>query len=317
MKRVGFIYEKVISLDNLRKADKKAQKGKSKHRGVIAHNKNREQNILSLHKALQDGTYKTTEYSVFIIREPKERVISSLSFYPNLIVHRAIMLVIENRLVDSFISQTYSCIKGRGIHKCSYDLAKGLKDVENSKYCLKMDVKKFYPSINKNILKIKLRGVFKDERFLDLLFEIINSNEKGLPLGNLLSQWLANLYLNSFDHYVKEVLKLKYYRYCDDMVFLHSSKHELHNIRRHLQEYLRQHLDLSLSNYQVFPVESRGINYVGYVRFHKYVLLRKSIKTRYKKMIKCNNNSRSITSYNGWLSHANCKHLKTKYEKII
>lgn len=188
MKRIGNLYNQIISIKNLELADKKAQRGKSKQKGVIEYNKNREQNIQKLHEILKEEKYFVPEYLVFKIYEPKERIISILDYYPHRIIHHAILNVLEPIFTKGFISQTYSCIRNRGIHKCLRDLNKSLKNKEETKYCLKLDIKKYYESINKDILKSKLRRKFKDKKLLNLLDIIIDSNEKGLPLGNYISQ---------------------------------------------------------------------------------------------------------------------------------
>lgn len=313
MKRIGNLYEKIISIENLKEADKRAQKGKSKQRRVIRHNKNKELNILKLHESLKNKSYKTSEYSVFTIFEPKERKISRLDYFPNRIVHHAIMIYLEPIFTKCFISQTYSCIKKKGIHKCLGDLTKTLRDKRGTKYCLKIDVRKFYPSVDKKILKNRLKTKIKDADLLYLLDEIIDSNNDGLPLGNYLSQWFANFYMSKFDHWIKEIKRVKYFRYCDDIVILHHDKEFLHSLRKEIQEYLQNNLNLQLSNYQVFPLISRGIDFLGYVSYHDYILIRKSIKLRWIKMLRKRKNKKSIASYNGWLIHANCKNLTKKY----
>ncbi len=309
MKRHGYLYDKIISIENLKEADKKAQRGKKKQAGIRRHNKKQERNILKLHEQLKNKDYKTSKYSVVVIFEPKRREISRLDYYPNRIVHHAIMNYLEPIFTNCFISQTYSCIKGRGIHKCLEDLNEALKDVDATKYCLKIDVKKFYPSVKNSILKKKLRTKFKDQDLLWLLDEIIDSNPNGLPLGNYLSQWFGNFYLNDFDHWIKEKKKLKYFRYCDDIVILHHNKEFLHSLRLEIEEYLSEHLQLRLSKYQVFPVWSRGINYVGYITYHTHILIRPKIKRRLKRMLRRNRNPMSIASYKGWLKYGDCIHL--------
>jgi RNA-directed DNA polymerase len=314
MKRQGNLYENIISIVNLELADKRAQRGKSKQKGVIRHNKNRKHNIEKLHNCLENKTYKTSKYHVFYLYEPKKREIRSLTYYPNRIVHHALMLYLEPIFTACFISQTYSCIRKRGIHGCLNDLNRALKDKQSTSYCLKLDIKKFYPSINKDLLKGKLRKKFKDKNLLYLLDEIIDSNEKGLPLGNYLSQWLANFYLNDFDHWLKQNRKIKnYFRYCDDLVILHNDKEFLHNLRKEIENYLHKYLELKLSNYQVFLIEKRGIDFVGYKSFHDHIFIRKTIKNRFKRMLRINRNDKSIKSYNGWLFHANCINLVNKY----
>jgi hypothetical protein len=314
LKRIGNLYDKIISIENLELADKRAQKGKHKQKSVIKHNKNREENILKLHNLLKNKQYKTSDYHLFNLYEPKKREISSLPYYPDRIVHHAILNQLELIFTNCLISQTYSCIKKRGIHKCLRDVNKALKDKISTTYCLKIDIKKFYPSIDHAILKQKLRTKLKDKDLLYLLDEIIDSCNKGVPLGNYLSQWFANFYLNSFDHWLKEKIKIRYYfRYCDDIVILHESKEYLYCLKKEIENYLFTNLNLFLSNYQIFPVKDRGIDFVGYKSFHDYILLRKSIKERFKKMVLRNKNNKSIVSYYGWLKHADCKNLLKKY----
>lgn len=149
--------------------------------------------------------------------------------------------------VSVFTADTYACIKGRGIHLLLKNLRKTLdKDPEGTKYCLKLDIKKFYPSINHDILKQVLRKKIKDEDLLWLLDEIIDSAE-GVPIGNYLSQFFANLYMAYFDHWVKEELKVKYYfRYADDIVLLADSKEQLRSWLVTIKLYLTHVLKLRL-----------------------------------------------------------------------
>ena len=313
MKRIGNLYNKIISIENLHIADEKAQKGKLKQYGVQLHNKNKNQNIKALHEMLKNKTFKTSPYSIFKVYEPKEREVYRLPFFPDRIVHHAIMNVLEAIFVSTFTADTYSCIKGRGIHKCANNLKKALQDRPNTIYCLKLDVKKFYPNIDHNILKQLLRNKFKDNDLLWLLDEIIDS-AKGLPIGNYLSQYFANFYLTYFDHWLKEEKKVQYYfRYADDMVILDANKHYLHQILANIKDYLNCNLKLTVKHdYQVFPVKSRGIDFVGYVFYHTHTLLRKRIKKSFAKMLKNNPNKASIASYKGWAIHCDSKHLLKK-----
>jgi hypothetical protein len=188
-----------------------------------------------------------------------------------------------------------------------------LKDKENSTYCLKLDVKQFYKSVDNNILKKLLRTKFKDLDLLNLLDNIIDSIE-GLPLGSYTSQWFANFYLNNFNHWLKEIKQVKkYLLYCDDIVILHSDKKYLSDLRVEIQNYLFDNLKLELSNYQVFPVSKRGIDFLGYKSYHTHIFLRKSIKLRWQYMLKNYPNKKSKSSYYGWLCHANTINLQRKY----
>lgn len=313
MKRVGNLYSEICSIDNLMLADKIARKGKAYQTGVQQHDKNRVENIELLHQALVNKTFKTSAYYTFIIREPKEREVYCLPYYPDRIVHHAIMNVLEPYFTAMFTADTYSCIKNKGIHAASDALRKALKDEQGTTYCLKMDVKKFYPSINHVILKQLLRRKFKDADLLWLLDEIIDSAD-GVPIGNYLSQYFANFYLCYFDHWLKEVLQVKYYyRYADDLVFLAGNKPYLHQLLQNIRQYLDINLKLTVkSNYQVFPVAKRGIDFLGYVHFHSYVLLRKTIKQNFARMLVKRFNPASIASYYGWAKHCNSKKLLNK-----
>jgi retron-type reverse transcriptase len=296
MKRIGGLYDKICSIENLQLADEKARKGKLRSNGVITHDKNREENIIKLHNDLINGTFKTSKYDIFTIYEPKEREIYRLPYFPDRVVHHAIMNILEPIWVSIFTADTYSCIKNRGIHSAALNVKKALRDTEGTKYCLKIDIHKFYPSIDHDILKQILRRKIKDNRLLTLLDEIINS-ANGVPIGNYLSQYFANLYLSYFDHYLKEDKRVKYYfRYADDMVILHSDKQYLHDLFAEMQSYLSENLKLKIKeNWQIFPVAARGIDFVGYVFYHSHTLLRKSIKQRFCRRLARINKRKSLT----------------------
>lgn len=326
MKRYGHLFEQIVALSNIELADEKARKHKKHRYGIIKHDKNREKENIQLSEILLNGKYKTSKYKTFKIYEPKERVISRLPYYPDRITHHAILNVLEPLWVKTFVPNTYSCIKGRGISAAYWGIRKSLEDVNGTKYCLKVDIKKFYQSLDHGVLLNVLRKKIKDRRLLLLLKEIIDSNEQGVPIGNYLSQFFANLYLTEIDHKIKEILLIKHYhRYADDMVFLASTKKELVSILNWLMEALAE-LRLELkSNYQIFPVNVRGIDFVGYVFFHTHVLLRKTIKEKIRLLIKKYVDGRisfdkfkhSISAYYGWLQFCNSKHyLETVYKLV-
>lgn len=320
MKRIGNLYNKVCDLDNLYLAYSKARKGKGKSYGVVHFEKNLTENINQIQRELIMETYKTSEYDVFTIHDPKERIIYRLPFRDR-VVHHAIMNVLESIWTSVFISQTYSCIKGKGIHGALRRIKRDLKNSDETKFCLKMDVRKFYPSVDHDILRAIVRKKIKDMRLLKLLDGIIES-APGIPIGNYLSQFLANLYLSYFDHWIKEDRQFKYYyRYADDMVILGASKEYLHSLRKDIQSYICDNLKLELKeNYQVFPVESRGIDFVGYVFFHTHILMRKRIKKNFcRQVAKLNTRNISskeykirICSWIGWAMHCNSKNLIKK-----
>lgn len=297
-------------MDNLLLADKKASKGKSSQYGVIVHAKNREANLLLLHDMLKNKTYQTSAYTTFTICEPKEREVFRLPYFPDRITHHAVMNVLEPVFTAMFTADTYSCIKGKGIHAAAFALRRALRDESATKYCLKLDIKKFYPSIDHAVLKQLLRRKFKDKDLLWLLDEIIDSTD-GIPIGNYLSQYFANFYLTYFDHWLKEVRRVRYYfRYADDLVILSGDKKYLHALLHEIKDYLATNLHLSVKdNYQVFPIAARSIDFVGYRFYHTHTLLRKSIKQAFARMLKSRKNDASIASYNGWIKHCDGKHL--------
>jgi retron-type reverse transcriptase len=222
----------------------------------------------------------------------------------------------EKIWVDIMTSNTYSCIKKRGIHKAATDVKETLtKYPKETTYCLKLDIKKFYPSIDHTILKSVLRKKIKDIRLLTLLDEIIDS-APGIPIGNYLSQYFANLYLSYFDHWLKQEKKVShYFRYADDMVVLHSSKQYLHELLLDIKQYLHNELNLTVKqNYQVFPVSSRGIDFVGYVFYHTHTRLRKTIKKRFAKAVSKNKVDLATvhSAYYGWAKHCNSINLLNK-----
>lgn len=310
MKRAGNLYEQVYNIHNLYKADSLAQRGKAKQYGVTVHNRQQDENLYALQNMLLDKTYKTSEYTVFKVFEPKEREVYRLPYFPDRITHYAVLNVIEPVFMSVFTADTYSSIKGKGIHAALNGVRKALKDIEGTEYCLKFDITKFYPSVDHDILKALLRKKFKDKDLLWLLYEIIDS-APGLPIGNYLSQFFANFYLTYFDHWLKECKAVKYYfRYADDIVILSDSKSELHRLLSECREYFETNLKLQIKpNYQIFPVKARGIDFVGYKCFHTHTLLRKSIKKRFARAVKSGKKKSSLESYKGWAIHADSKNL--------
>lgn len=330
MKRYGNIYEKICEYDNLKLAHHNARKGKTWYKEVQKVDKNEEFYLLELQKSLINKTYKTSEYIIFnIVDKGKEREIYKLPYFPDRICQWAIMLQIERIIISTFTDFSCAAIPNKGIHYASNLLGKYMKNEEDTTYCLKMDIKKFFPNINHGILKQLLRKKFKDEDLLWLLDEIIDSvhEDSGIPIGNYISQYLANFYLTYFDHWLKEEKKLKYViRYMDDIVILHHSKEHLHQIRKEIQEYLCEKLLLELKdNYQVFPTRVRGVDFVGYRHFGDYKLLRKTTAKQFKrKMRKINkyktlsySNICTINSYKGWLKWADCNRLEKKYIGVL
>lgn len=313
MKRIGNLYLKITAFENLRLADARARKGKGHQYGVKQFDKNPEGHLLLLQETLLNNNYKTSTYTTFPVYEPKERIIYSLPYYPDRITHHAIMNVMELLFASWFTNDTYSSIKGKGIHAAASNVKKALIDKAGTQYCLKLDIRKFYPTINHDVLKSLLRKKIKDKDLLFILDEIIDSTD-GLPIGNYLSQYFANFYLTYFDHWIKEKHGVKYYfRYADDIVIFLDNKPDLHRILAAIKRYLNDELKLEVkSNYQIFAVKDRGVDFVGYVLYHTHTMLRKSIKKRFARAVSKKPKRATIAAYYGWAKHADTKHLLKK-----
>lgn len=328
MKRLGNIYEKVISYENLLNAHLRARKKKSKYKEVRAVNQNTEHYLKNLHFILANEFYyvNSSDYKrEIIIDKGKEREILKLGYYPHRIVQWAIMLQIQDRFLKSFILDTYASIEDRGLHFGAKRVKKAmLKDPKDTQFCLKMDMKKYYPSIDNFILFDTVKTKIKDKKLLRLIEIIIFSmGAKGQPIGSLWSQWAGNLYLSILDHYVKEKLKGKYYfRYCDDIVLLGSSKEELRSILKEVEKIAEEKLNLKIKeNYQIFPTRVRGVDFLGYRFFGDFILLRKRVLKEMKrklvplrdKEILTNSENSAINSYKGWLKFCDSYRLREKY----
>lgn len=323
MKRFGHLYEKIYDIENLRLAHINARKGKSHYKEVKMVNANVDKYLYQIQDMLKNKTYRTSQYTHTQINDKgKIRQISKLPYFPDRIVHWAIMLQTEKIFINTFIEDTYASLPNRGTHKVINKIQKALKNKNDTKYTLKLDIKKFFPNIDKNILKELLRKKFKDPNLLWLLDEIIDSSNNGLPIGNYISQYLSNYYLSFFDHWIKERMFVKhYYRYMDDMIILGNNKLELRLLKVHIDHYLKTKLNLKIkNNWQIFPTFERGIDFLGYRLFGDYTLLRKKIAKAIKNKVKTinkrgvkKNDINSIMSYMGWLTHCNSYNFVKKY----
>lgn len=334
MKRIGNLYEKIYDIENLRLAHKQARRGKSFYTEVKLIDENEDEYLYRLQDMLIHKTYHTSKYEVFEKKEGKKiRKIYKLPYFPDRICQWAIIQVIEPYLMRTLTDDTYSALPGRGVERARRKMVRALKtDPENTVWCLKIDISKYYPNVNIEKLKLKYRRLFKDNDLLWLLDEILDSNpDTGVPIGNYISQYSGNIYLSDFDHRVKEVYHIKhYFRYMDDMVFLSSSKEELQSLIKEITKYLADEYDLKVKDsWSLFRVEDRGIDFVGYVFRHDSIRLRKSIahsikKTSSKIRWRVNNDMElnrhlyfSFNSLKGWLKHSHSGWLKIRYFDII
>lgn len=273
---------------------------------------------------LKNDAYSITadDYTISHINDRgKDRELWKLNYFPHRIIQWAVMLQIEHVFNQVFVDMTYASIPKRGAKGILKDLKKDLKDIHGTQWCLKIDIRKYYDNIDHDILKKLLRKKFKDPKLLDLFDMTIDSHgDIGIPIGSYLSQYLGNFYLAYFDHWLADQKEVNYtYRYMDDVVILLSSKEDGHAVLKRIKEYLKDNLKLQLkSNYQVFYVDDRGIDFCGH-RFYRWQIILR--KTTYKKMRKTlsgikkrfDNGQRitceefaQINAYVGWLSHTKC-----------
>ncbi len=319
MKRHGNLFENIIKFENIQLAHKQAKRGKSHYSEVRMVESNPDKYLKQIQKSLIAKTFSTSDYSIFKVYVPKEREISRLPYYPDRIVQHAIMNVLRPIWDSIFIYDVYSAIPGKGVHRAIVRLKQFLKDEENTKYCLQFDISKFYPSVDHDILMELIKRKIKCHDTLWLLSDIIHSSPggKGIPIGNFTSQYFANIYLNWFDHYLKEDLKISYYiRYSDDGIILASDKQGLQDIQETIECYLEDNLKLSLNpKTQIYPIDKRGVDFLGYRTFRNYTLLRKESAKRFKRKIRIIKKHweqippqhiiSSIMSYAGWIKHCN------------
>lgn len=276
---------------------------------------------------LESESFIPSPYKEKVINDGKERHLKIAPLIPDRIVHHCLVDVLEEYLQRLFIANTYACVRGRGIHKCLQDLNRALqRDKRGTRYCLKIDIRHYYDNIDHEVLKRIIAKSVGDKRLLRLIYLIIDSTEgKGIPIGFLTSQHFANWYLTPFDHWIKEVMRVSYYyRYMDDIVVLGRTKTELHELLEAMRRYLGEELLLEIKpNWQIFPVDARSIDFVGYKSNHYNVLVRASILKRYwRKLHKLQRNSKqcgSITfeqavhelaSHYGWLQHCDREHFE-------
>ena len=313
-------------MGNLTLAWRNARKGKTSIPEVMAFDENVERNLISLHKELVSKTYKPRPLSTFVLRDPKTRVISKSDFRDR-VVHHALIRVIGNIFELTFIYDSCANQKNKGtslaINRFRTFQCKATLNYSKPAFCLKADIKQYFPNIDHSILLNILKRKIKDENVIWLIQQIINANsesqreitfwldKKGIPLGNYTSQFFANLYLNELDQFVKHKLKIKYYiRYVDDFVIFHKSKEQLEIWKDSIDKFLKERLKIELhpQKSRIIPL-SKGVDFVGFRNFANFRLLRKrNIRKMNQKISLYKIGKKSFSSlkdsYQGWQAYA-------------
>ncbi len=315
------MYYNIISVENLLEAWKEFLKGKRAKKDVQEFQYQLSDNIFALHLDLKSKTYKHGGYYAFNISDPKPRNIHKASVRDRLL-HHAIYRQLYPLFDQTFIYDSYSCRKFRGTHRA----LKRFKDFSNivsknntkTSWVLKCDIRKFFASIDQNILVVIVKKYIKDEDVIWLLERVIQSFKstgigKGMPLGNLTSQLLVNVYMNEFDQFMKHELRVRHYiRYADDFVIMSTDKKYLLDILKEIHVFLQSKLLLNLHPDKIFiKTLSSGVDFLGWVHFSNHRVLRTATKKRMiRNMIMKSKKQEIIQSYLGMLKHGNTYKLK-------
>lgn len=329
------VFNQNLTYIKLYQAHIRASRNKRNRKDVILFEMDLESNLMNLCKHIQNGTYKMGKYREFIIYEPKMRIIESLPYIDRVVHQWYVEEFIIPFFLPRFIKDTYSCIKERGTHKSLETLQKYMRIMKRKYghyYILKCDIQKFFSSIKKDILYKILSNYISDRKLIEFTRNLIydDSDYTGIPIGNYTSQFFANIYLNEFDHYIKEVLKIKYYvRYMDDFILLVSTKEEAKGYLKDISNYLQTHLELKLNKKSRYYPNELGVDFCGFKVYETHKLVRKRSIQKIKKIIRLANhdvrnnrlNFQYIRSrYNSWLAHvhhANSYHLVNKYHDMF
>jgi retron-type reverse transcriptase len=348
------IYEELFTFDALLEANRHARKGKRYRDEVLRFTDNLEGNLLQLQKELLDGTYQVGPYRQFYVREPKLRLVMALS-YRDRIVQWAIYQKLFPFYNKQFIEDSYACRKGKGSHRAADRLQYWLRQVDRKAgqrwYYLKLDISKYFYRVSHRKLEKILRRRIKDERLMELLIRIINSEdtafglpagcspedcdpedrvwETGMPIGNLTSQMFANIYLNELDQLCKHKLGTHFYvRYMDDIIILSDSKEQLHQWEEEIRRFLWEELELELNQKTTIRPISMGVDFVGFRIWTTHRRLKRStarkIIRRFTGMcdllkqgaMSREHFKRVTASWAGTMGHGDTKGLREKLNRI-
>jgi retron-type reverse transcriptase len=312
-KRIGYLFEKAFTLENLYFAFMDARKGKRVKRATLKFEVNLGAELESLHNELHSGTYKPRAYSQFYVYEPKKRLINAPAFR-DLVVQHAIYRTIYAIFDKTFINTSYACRKGGGTHKASNYTQREMQKYDGDLYFVKLDIRKFFYSIDRQILRKMFEKKIKDIRFVDIMCEFMEMNaDKGIPIGNLLSQIYALIYLNPLDHFVKRELQVKsYVRYVDDFVLIGLTIDEAIDAQTKCEKFVQENLNLELSHWHIQKIK-KGINFVGYRTWKSIKFVRKHSIYKMKRAVK----KSKVESIISLIGHAKCTGTIPYYKRLL
>jgi retron-type reverse transcriptase len=320
------LWERIIDFENLYRAFRGASTGKRYRWESLKFKNNLEENLITLQNELIWDMYKPDPYRQFIIKEPKQRLISAPTFRDR-VVHHALCQIIEPIFEHRMIYETFACRSGKGTHAAMYYTQKNARAAQRKwggYYVLKCDIKSFFPSVDHGVLMDIMRRHISDKKTINLIDVIIRSYEspyqdgKGIPIGALTSQLGANIVLMQFDHWIKEENHVEFYtRYMDDFIIFHNDKRHLWKLLCKIENYLRDNLKLNLNpKTGIFPGKN-GIDFCGYRIWPSHIKHRKSTIKRAKKRLRkmaviyrtnpgiLKHAHDSIQSFFGYMKHCN------------
>lgn len=353
MKPIKNIYPEIYDFDNLFRAWESAGAGKRFRDEVLLFENNLESNLIDIQNHLIYGTYECGRYRPFYIYEPKKRLIMALPFRDRVVqwaIYRQLFPLFDRQ----FISDSYACRKGKGVHAAADRLQYWLRQTDRKParfFYLKLDISKYFYRVDHAVLLEILRRKIHDEPLLCLFGKIINCETMafglpvgmdpdaclpedrlynvGMPIGNLTSQMFANLYLNELDQYAKHTLKIHYYiRYMDDVIILHHDKAYLGVVKNEIEQFLNEALRLQLNNKTAIRPCRTGIDFVGFRIWATHRKLKKKTVTKIKRSVKNlarlraegeiteSTLNQAIASYKGVLSHCDSYGLRRELNRI-
>lgn len=355
MKRYGYLYEQIYDYENLYLAYLEARKGKRYRQDVLEFSANLEENLIQIQNELIWKMYKVGRYREFYVYEPKKRLIMALPFKDR-VVQWAVYRILNPLFDKTFIEHSYACRIGKGTHKAAHKLQYWLRQTDRKPekyYYLKMDISKYFYRVDHSIALKILEKKIKDEDVLWLLKEIIENEDKpfglplgmepgdcpkdmrlydkGMPIGNLTSQLLANIYLNELDQFCKHRLRIKYYvRYMDDFIILHHDKKYLHRLKLEIESFLNNDLELHTNKKTCIRPTTVGIEFVGFRIWPTHMKLKKKTAIKMKRRLRylkkayargevdLEDVNASIQSYLGILKHCDSHYLKQSiFRKLV
>lgn len=334
-KKIKNSYLPNLTFQKLLEAHFRGKKGKCYKPNIIQFELNLEHNLINIKKSLENHTYSLGNYFSFKVYEPKERIIMALPYKDRIVQQWYIEEFIKPYILPRLISTTFACIDDKGTHKAVENVQKQMRIFKRNYgdfWILKCDIKKFFYSINLDILYNIMEKYIEDKDLLLLTKKFIfNENnitsKLGIPIGNYTSQFYANIYLNELDQYLKRVLKIKYYtRYMDDFIILLKTKNECIELKKQIELFLDNNLKLELNAKSRYYPYKMGVNFCGYRIFTTHRLLRTSSKKKIKANVrKWNhqyhhnslNSKQTFQSLNSWFGHASHSNSYKLKQKII